>query len=104
MMEYTITTDNFEQEVLGSELPVLVDFWAPWCGPCRMIAPVLEGIAKDFEGKIKIAKVNIDEQMPLAAKYKVSSIPTLMLFEKGEGRLIAVGYKSREELLELAGL
>ena len=103
-MEYVITTANFEQEVLKSELPVVVDFWAAWCGPCRMLAPVIAGIAKDYEGKIKVGKINVDEQMPLAAKFNVNTIPTLMLFKKGAGKVVSIGYKSREELLPLLGL
>ena len=79
-MEYTFTTDNFETEVLGSDVPVLVDFWATWCMPCRMLAPVIEEIASENEGKIKVGKVNVDENPDLARKYRVMSIPTVLVF------------------------
>ena len=83
-MEYTFTTDNFETEVLGSDVPVLVDFWATWCMPCRMLAPVIEEIASENEGKIKVGKVNVDENPDLARKYRVMSIPTVLVFKNGE--------------------
>lgn len=79
-----ISTDNFEQEVLGADVPVLVDFWAAWCGPCRMVAPVLEELAEQMEGKVRIAKVNVDENQDTAVKFQVSSIPTFILFKDGE--------------------
>ena len=79
-----ISTDNFEQEVLGADVPVLVDFWAAWCGPCRMVAPALEELAEQMEGKVRIAKVNVDENQDIAVKFQVSSIPTFILFKDGE--------------------
>ncbi len=103
-MELTITSSNFENEVLKSDLPVLVDFWATWCGPCRMLAPVLEEIAKEFDGKIKVGKVNVDEQMQLAIKFHVESIPTLMLFNKGELVKKSLGFMEKDELIEYFGL
>ena len=103
-MEHIITVDNFETEVLQSDLPVAVDFSATWCGPCRMLSPVIESIAEEYDDRIKIGKVNVDEQMPLAARFNISTIPTIMLFEKGEGRVVAVGYKNREDMVKLLGL
>ena len=78
-----LDSENFEEEVLNSNLPVLVDFWASWCGPCKMIAPIIDQLADDFKGKAKIAKVNVDEERDLASKYRVMSIPTLILFKDG---------------------
>jgi len=82
--EVTLTKDNFKQEVLESDVPVLVDFWAAWCVPCKMVAPVLEELSDDYDGKAKIGKVNVDDQGDLAMEYGVSSIPTLVVFKGGE--------------------
>lgn len=105
-MEYTFTTDNFETEVLGSDVPVLVDFWATWCMPCRMLAPVIEEIASENEGKIKVGKikvgkVNVDENPDLARKYRVMSIPTVLVFKNGELTATSVGVDSKENILKL---
>ncbi|MBQ7099685.1 MAG: thioredoxin [Oscillospiraceae bacterium] len=83
-MEITITKENFETEVLKSDVPVLLDFWATWCGPCMMIAPTLEEIARENAGRLKVGKVNVDEQMELAMKFGVTSIPLLVVMEKGQ--------------------
>ena len=83
-MEYTFTTENFETEVLKSELPVLVDFYADWCGPCKMMAPVVEKLAEEYEGKFKVGKLNTDENMTIAQQYRVAGIPTFMIFQDGQ--------------------
>jgi len=93
-----ITDDNFESEVLKAEGPVLVDYWAEWCGPCKMIAPVLEEIAKEYAGKIKIAKLNIDENPGTPPKYGIRGIPTLMLFKNGNVEATKVGAVSKSQL------
>ena len=100
-MEYTFTTENFETEVLRSDVPVLVDFWATWCMPCRMLAPVIEEIASENEGKIKVGKVNVDENPDLARKYRVRSIPTVLVFKNGELTATSVGVDSKENILKL---
>ena len=79
-----VNTDSFDSDVLGSDRPVLVDFWAEWCGPCRIIAPILDEVADSMDGKVQIAKLNVDENQDIALRYQVSSIPTLIMFKDGE--------------------
>ncbi len=79
-----VTDASFEQDVLNSEIPVLVDFWAPWCGPCRMVAPVVDEIAEQYDGKVKVVKLNTDENPGIAGQYNIRSIPTLMIFKNGQ--------------------
>ena len=94
----TVTDDTFENEVLKSTSPVLVDYWAEWCGPCKMIAPVLEDIAKEYDGKIKIAKLNVDENPNTPPKYGIRGIPTLILFKNGNVEATKVGALSKSQL------
>ncbi len=97
-MEYKFTTDNFEKEVLQSELPVLVDFYADWCGPCKMMTPIVEGLAQGYDGKVKVGKLNIDDEMEIAQQYRVMSIPTFILFKDGKAVETSVGAMSKDEL------
>ena len=97
-MEITLTKTNFEAEVLKSDKPVLVDFWAPWCGPCRMLAPVLAEVAAEKGDKIKVGKVNVDENPELAAQYGISGIPAVLLFKNGQVAGTSVGFKPKPEL------
>ena len=97
-MEYKFTTDNFEKEGLQSELPVLVDFYADWCGPCKMMAPIVEGLAQGYDGKVKVGKLNIDDEMEIAQQYRVMSIPTFILFKDGKAVETSVGAMSKDEL------
>ncbi len=98
MAEITVTMQNFEEEVLNSSLPVMLDFWASWCGPCRMIAPAVEELAIEMEGKAKVGKVNVDEQPELAAKFGIMSIPTIMVFKNGAPVGTSVGLVDKEKL------
>lgn len=92
------TDENFQKEVLESPIPVLVDFWAPWCGPCRMVAPVVEELANEYAGKVKVAKLNTDENMETASQYGIMSIPTLGIFQRGELVDAAIGVVPKKVL------
>jgi len=100
MAEVRLTQSNWEEEVLNSDIPVLVDFWAPWCGPCRMVAPVVAEIAEEYEGKVKVGKLNTDEEPEIAVRYGIMSIPTLMIFKNGEVVDQIIGAVPKEYLLE----
>lgn len=100
-MEIELYKETFEQEVLQPDIPVLVDFWATWCGPCKMIAPIVKEIADEYDGKILVGKVNVDEEPDLTMQYNVSSIPTLMVFKNGQLVNKAVGYREKDEILKM---
>ena len=100
-MEIELYKETFEQEVLQSDIPVLVDFWATWCGPCKMIAPIVKEIADEYDGKILVGKVNVDEEPDLTMQYNVSSIPTLMVFKNGQLVNKAAGYREKDEILKM---
>lgn len=101
MAEIVLTEQNFETEVLAATQPVLVDFWATWCGPCRMLAPILEELAAEYDGRVLVGKVNVDEQPALAARYGIQSIPTVMLFKNGDVKDTVVGYRPKAQLEQL---
>ncbi len=104
MAEIILTAENFETEVLQSDIPVLVDFWATWCGPCMMLAPIVEELAEELAGKVKVCKVNVDEQPLLATQFRIVSIPTLLLFEEGAVKASTLGYLTKDQLKSKLGL
>ncbi len=97
----TITNENFESEVLKSDVPVLVDFWAPWCGPCKMIGPIIEELDAELAGTVKVAKLNVDDVQDVAIQYQVMSIPTIIVFKDGEVYKKSIGFKDKASLLDL---
>ena len=103
-MEIELTNENFAAEVLQSELPVLVDFWATWCGPCKMLAPTVAEIAEEYAGRVKVGKVNVDNAPELAARYGITSIPVLLLFRKGEVAQTSVGFVPKADVVAMLGL
>ncbi len=104
MSEIKITKANFEEEVLNSPIPVVIDFWATWCGPCRMIAPVIEEIAEEYANVVKVGKVNVDEEPELASQFGIISIPTVVLIKDGQISAKSVGYRTKEQLTNELGI
>jgi thioredoxin 1 len=100
-MIINLNDKNFEESVSKPGLPVLVDFWAPWCGPCQIVGPIIEELAKENEGKIKVGKINVDESPQIAAKFGIMSIPTVILFKEGKEVTRKVGFESKESLVKL---
>ena len=100
-MSLEINDSNFKSEVSDSQIPVLVDFWAPWCGPCKMVAPVLDEISKEYEGKVKVAKLNVDESPNTATEFGIRSIPTLIMFKDGKVLEQTIGVQSRENIKQM---
>lgn len=98
-MEYQFTSENFETEVLQSKLPVLVDFYADWCGPCKMMGPIVAELAKELDGRVKVGKLNVDDTPDIAARYKVMSIPTFLIVKDGEVKATITGAVSKSELI-----
>ena len=101
MAVVTITNDNFEEEVLACKIPVVLDFWAEWCGPCKMQSPIIDELAAELEGKVKFGKVNVDEEAAMALKYQIMSIPTLVVMHYGIFKSKAIGLQNKEAILEM---
>ena len=98
-MEIVLTKENFETEAMKSDIPVIVDFWASWCGPCKMLAPVIAEIASEYAGRVKVGKVNVDDEPELANAFRVSSIPTVVLIKNGAVAATSIGFKPKERLI-----
>lgn len=96
-----ITSKNFEEEVSKSNVPVLLDFWASWCGPCKMVSPIIDAVAQEVEGRVKVGKINVDEEQELAKSFSIMSIPTLVVINNGKLVNQAVGVRSKEEILDM---
>lgn len=101
MAVVTITNDNFEEEVLACKIPVVLDFWAEWCGPCKMQSPIIDELAAELEGKVKFGKVNVDEEAAMALKYQIMSIPTLVVMHYGIFKSKAIGLQNKEAILDM---
>lgn len=101
MAVVTVTNENFESTVLKSDKPVLVDFWASWCGPCRMVSPIVDEIGNESDGRYLVGKVNVDEQPDIAARYNIMSIPTLIVFKNGQPVKTSVGVRSKQDILSM---
>ncbi|MGM9567444.1 MAG: thioredoxin [Clostridia bacterium] len=101
MAVYTFNKDNFTEEVLKSDKPVLVDFWASWCGPCRMFAPIIDAVAEEYPDEVKVGKINVDEENQLAQEYRVASIPTLIMFRNGEAVKRSIGVIAKEDVVAM---
>ena len=101
MAEITITSLNFEQEVLKSDIPVLLDFWATWCPPCRALGPIVAEVAEELAGKVKVGKINVDEEPALGAQFRISSIPTLLVFKNGRMTAQSIGLVEKPQILDL---
>ena len=104
MAALNITKENFNKEVMESQVPVLLDFWAPWCGPCRMVAPIIDQLSREVEGKAKVGKVNVDEQAELAAAFRITSIPTLAVIKDGKVTAMEIGARSKNEMKNMLGI
>lgn len=101
MAEITITKENFEAEVMKTDKPVLIDFWATWCAPCKMLSPIIAEIAKEYDGRVKVGKINVEEQGELAMAFQVSSIPTVIVMKEGKVTNMSVGYRPKEQIAAL---
>lgn len=103
-MAIKITKENFETEVMNSSIPVVIDFWAEWCGPCKMLGPVISELADEYEGKVKVGKVNVDEEQELSMKFRIASIPTVIKIENGKISKSSIGFRTKEQLIDILEL